>query len=169
MPHKYSTNPAMKRIFFFVALAIAAVSFTSCLTSDDHSTPFIRASYLYRSTLDGVQDTVNYGDTVHVGDTLRGPIVLIGGYNNLTELQVSIDTTECDFHLLIDSGYSSQITAASKPEKGYLRFADEVYLYPTTLWFVPKKTGDLMISLTLSSTAGDKYSPLNAYFITPVR
>lgn len=159
----------MKRIFFFITLAIAAVSFTSCLTSDDHSTPLIRASFLYRSTPDGGQDTLNYGDTVQVGDTLRGPIVLMGGYNNLTELQVAFDTAECDFHLLVDSGYTSQITAASKPEKGYLCFVDEVYLYPTTLWFVPKKTGDLTISMKLSSTAGDKYSPLNAFFITPVR
>ena len=163
MPH------TMKRIFFFVALAITAVCLTSCLTSDDHSTPIIRAAFLYRSTPAGVQDSVNYGDTVQVGDTLRGPILLYGGFNNLTEFQVTFDTAEYDFQLLIDSGYTTQITAASKPETGYLRFAENIYIYPTTLWFVPKKTGDLKISMTLANTAGEKYSPLSAWFMMPVR
>lgn len=163
MPH------TMKRIFFYIALAITSVVLSSCLTSDDHSTPIIRAAYLYHDTPAGVHDSINYGDTVHVGDTLRGPILLLGGYNNLTELKVSYDTAEVDFRLLIDSGYTRHLTDASMPEAGYLRFIDNVYVYPTTLWFVPKKTGDLKISMRLSSTAGEKYSPLSAWFIMPVR
>ena len=160
----------MKRIFLFIAIAICAFGLSSCLNSDDHSTPLIQFSrYVYRSTLEGVQDSVKLTDTVNVGDTLRLPILLYGGFNNLTEFKVTYESSECDFKLLIDSAYTQHLTDASDPENGYLKFIEDIYVYPTAMWFVPQKTGDLKISMTLSSTAGEKYSPLNAWFIFPVK
>ena len=165
MPH------TMKRIFFYIAFAIVAISFTSCLTSEEHSTPIIGFSrYLYRDTPAGVHDSLLYGDTINVGDTLRGNLLLYGGYNNLTEFTVKVDTADLDLQLLIDSGYSVFLdTVASKPAQGYLRFAQDTYIFPTAMRFVPKKTGDLKISLTLASTAGERFSPVNAWFTMPVR
>ena len=161
----------MKRILFFAVLAISAIGFTSCLTDEAYSTPSVVPSkYLVRDTPAGVHDTISYSDTIHVGDTLRATVLLYGGYNNLLEFQASVDPELADFHLLLDSGYTGEhyLTKASDPAKGYLRFAADIYLYPTALWFVPLKTGDLKLSMVLSNTAGEKYSPVNVWLLMRV-
>ena len=160
----------MKRIFFYIALAIVSVALSSCLTGEDQSTPLIQVSkYVYRDTPAGVHDTILLTDTMHVGDTLRVPIMLYGNYNNLTEFSVKVDTAELDMRLLVDSSCLAILDPASKPEKAYLRFANDVYVFPAAMQYVPKKTGSLKISMTLASTAGEKYSPLNAWFMQEVR
>lgn len=164
MPH------TMKRIFFFIALAIISISFTSCLTGEAQSTPLIQVSKtVYRATLAGVHDTISLTDTIHVGDTLRVPLMLYGNYNNLTEFTVTVDAAELDMRLLVDSACLALLDTTSAPDKAYLRFVNDVYVFPTDMQYVPKKTGSLKISMTLASTAGEKYSPLGAWFILEVR
>lgn len=164
MPH------TMKRIFFFIALAIISISFTSCLTGEAQSTPLIQVSKtVYRATLAGVHDTIVLSDTIHVGDTLRVPLMLYGNYNNLTEFTVTVDAAELDMRLLVDSACLALLGTTSAPDKAYLCFAKDVYIFPTEMLYVPKKTGDLKISMKLASTAEAKYSPLNAWYISTVR
>jgi len=164
MPH------TMKRFFLFIAIAVSAVCLTSCLTGEEQSTPLIQVSkYVYRNTPAGVSDTILLTDTLGVGDTLRVPIMLYGNYNNLTEFTVKVDTAELDMRLLVDSSALAILDPASQPEKAYLRFANDVYVFPAAMYYVPKKTGSLKISMTLANTAGEKYSPLNAWFMQEVR
>ena len=162
----------MKRILFFAVFAITAIGFTSCLDDSANSTPrVVPLNYLLRDTPEGVHDTISYNDTIRVGDTLRAPIILYGGYNNLLEFRASADTAMADFQLLLDSGYTDAyyLTKSSDPAKGYLQFAADVYLYPVNLWFVPKQSGDLKIDMTLSNTAEEKYSPVRVWLDMLVR
>ena len=164
MPH------TMKRIFFYIAFAIVAVSFTSCLMGDAQSTPLIQVyGTVYRNTPAGVHDTITLGDTLNVGDTLRVPCILYGNYNNLTEFKVTVDTADLDMRLLVDSGYQALLDAASQPEKAYLRFANDVYVFSAAMQYVPKRIGSLKISMTLASTAEAKYSPFTAWYVQEVR
>jgi len=151
-------------IFVFVALL-----FTSCLTSEEHSTPMIGASWLYRTSLSGVTDSIRYGDTVRVGDTLYGPILLYGGYNNLTRFSVQVDTSAISMKLLNDSAYSNMLDADSNPDNGFLHFKIGCPFFSTSLFYVAKKTGDYKITMTLASDAGEKYSPQVAWYIQSVR
>ena len=142
---------------------------SSCLNGEQYSTPRIQASFLYRSTPAGVRDTIQYGDTVSVGDTLRGNLLLNGIYNNLTEFRVNCDTSALQLELLVDSVYRPFLTDDSDPKQGLLRFTADTYIYLTALQYVVKKQGTHRVSLTLSSTAGEKYSPIEAWFEQPVK
>ena len=155
--------------YFFATLLVGSMLLTSCLNGEQYSTPSIQASYLYRSTPAGVRDTIHYGDTVSVGDTLLGNLLLYGVYNNLTEFQVTADTSAVALELLTDSAYQPFLLADSDPKNGLLRFTMDVYIFPTALQYVVKKPGTHRISLTLASTAGEKYSPINAWFEQPVK
>lgn len=156
-------------LYFFVTLAVGSLLLSSCLIDEQYSTPRIQVSYLSRSTPAGVRDTIHYGDTVSVGDTLRGNILLNGVYNNLTEFRVSCDTSAMQLELLVDSVYGPFLLTDSDPKNGLLRFTAETYIFPTAIQYVVKKSGTHRISLTLSSTAGQKYSPIEAWFEQPVK
>jgi hypothetical protein len=162
MPH------IMKRIFLFAVIALAAISLTSCLESKDQATPVIQAGYITRVSAAGVCDTISFADTLHVADTLRVPLALWGVYNNLTTFQVSADTSAVAYQLLNDSSYLHLLDNSSAPEKGYLRFVTGCVLFETTLQYIPKKTGDYEVKFVLASDAGEKYSPLDAYFVMRV-
>ena len=155
--------------YFFATLLVGSMLLTSCLEGEQSSTPRIQASYLYRSTPAGVRDSIHYGDTVSVGDTLRGNLLLYGVYNNLTEFRASCDTSAMQLELVVDSVYRPFLLAESDPKSGLLCFTAEVYIFPTALQYVVKKPGTHRISMTLSSTAGQKYSPINAWFEQPVK
>lgn len=163
MPH------IMKRISFLAILALAAISFTSCLEGESHSTPVIQAGFVTRVDTAGVCDTITFADTLHIGDTLRVPLVLYGALNNLTSFQVSADTSAVRYALLNDSVNLQFLDGSSAPEKGYLRFVANCSLFETTLRYEPKKTGDYEVHMVLASDAGEKYSPLEAYFKMIVR
>lgn len=163
MPH------IMKRILLYAVVALAAISFTSCLESNNQATPVIQAGYLTRVNAAGVCDTISFADTLQVADTLRVPLALWGVYNNLTTFQVTTDTSVISYQLLNDSSYLHLLDKSSAPEKGYLRFLTGCLLFETNLQYIPKKTGDYEVHLTLASDAGDKYSPLEAYFVVHIR
>ena len=156
-------------LYFFITLAVGSMLLTSCLNGEQYSTPRIQASFLTRSTPAGVRDTIHYGDTVSVGDTLRGNLLLNGVYNNLTAFLVSCDTSAMQLELVVDSVYRPLLLADSDPKKGLLHFTADTYIFPTAIQYVVKKPGTHRISLTLSSTAGEKYSPIDAWFEQPVK
>ncbi|MBQ2540318.1 MAG: hypothetical protein II551_01570 [Paludibacteraceae bacterium] len=160
----------MKHVFYIIALAVVAVVFPSCLTGEDNSTPVIQlAGYMDRYNSLGVHDSIEFGDTVHVGDTLVAHMMLMGGYNNLTGLVVSCDTSVIGRKLVVTEGYEQHLASGSDPENGKMLFIKDVYLYPTDMRLVAKKTGDAKVLFTLSSTASEKYSPLNAWIMVPIR
>ena len=161
----------MKTISKLLLVVCATVSLTSCLTSEYNSTPMIytNGKYIFRTTAAGVNDTILYGDTVQVADTLRAPLVLWGGYNNLVSFQATLDTSVFDYHLEYDTTCIPYLDEDSKPESGYLHFTNNCCQMPVTLWYVPKKSGDYTIHFTISSTAAEKFSPNTGYFQQPVR
>ena len=163
MPH------IMKRILLYAVVALAAISLTSCLESNNQATPVIQAGYVTRVSATGVCDTVSFGDTLHIADTLRVPLALWGVYNNLTTFQVTADTSVVSYQLLNDSSYLHLLDKSSAPEKGYLRFVTGCVLFETNLQYIPKKTGDYEVHLILASDAGEKYSPMEGYFVMHVR
>jgi len=161
----------MKTISKFILVAFAAVALTSCLIGEFNSTPMIytNGKYIYRTTAAGVNDSILFNDTVQVGDTLRAPLILSGGYNNLVSFQATADTPVFDYHLEYDTAWNSYVAADSKPESGYLHFAEDCYQFPVTLWYVPKKAGDYSFYFEISSTAAEKYSPNTGSLRQPVR
>ena len=163
MPH------IMKRILLFAVVALTAISLTSCLEGESHSTPAIQAGYVTRVSAAGVCDTITFADTLHLYDTLRVPLVLYGVLNNLTSFQVSADTSVVSYTLLNDSVFLPYLDSSSAPDKGYLRFVANCSLFETILQYMPKKSGDYEVRMTLASDAGEKYSPLEAYFRIIVR
>ncbi len=162
MPH------TMKKCFPLVWVACAALFFSSCLTGDYQSTPRITVYQLYRTNLAGVEDTLNYGDTIQIGDTVLAPMLLEGVYNNLVYFKVSADANAFDYDIVKDTLYQHLLAEDSKPEEGYLHFVSGCYLYPATLRYVAKKSGTYPINVEIGSTANEKYSPRSGSFNQPV-
>ena len=163
MPHP------MKKFFLIVVVACAALFLNSCLEGDYQSTPRIIVFDLYRTTPAGVVDTLNYGDTIQIGDTILAPMLLDGVYNNLVYFKVSTDTSAFDYHFVPDTTYAHLLAEDSKPEEGYLHFVSDCYLYPATLRYVAKKSGTYPFNVELGSTANEKYSPVKGYFNQTVK
>ena len=160
----------MKRFVFWSALALVALTLNSCLFGDDQSTPVLTpTSYLYRTSIDGVRDSLRYGDTIQVGDTLYGHWVLYGVYNNLLSFTMQANATGLDYRVSVDSTYAHLISQESKPEEGKLYFVKDVYYCPVTLHFIAKEKGDYTVTLTLASSADEKYSPQVSSYIQSIQ
>lgn len=150
----------MKRLAFWMVLTVISGLLSSCLINEEQSTPVMKPiSYLYRTSAAGVRDSIRYGDTIHVGDTLQGSWVLYCVTNNLTSFTFKTDTFAFDYHLVCDSAYAHLLTEKSKPEEGKLFFVSGCVFYPVDIYFVAKQKGDYPLSLSLASDAGEKYSP----------
>ena len=162
-------NKTMKKSAIFLCLALAAISLQSCLMGEAQSTPTFYYSYIYRTNAQGARDSIFYGDTVHIGDTLRAPLLVSGVYNSLVSFSVEADQEALNYRLVVDSVYLSWLEADSKPENGYLHFTKDCYTFPCMLVYMPQKTGDYMVQFTVASTASKQYSPSHAQFTQPVR
>ena len=163
MPH------TMKKIFPFIVVACATLFLNSCLTSDYQSTPRISAYPLYRTSAEGVQDSLNYGDTIHVGDTIRTLMVLQGMFNELVYCRIKGDASAFDYCVEADSAYAHLLADDCRMNEVYLHFVAGCYMYPATFRYVAKKAGTYRFEIELGSTANEKYSPLSAYFVQEVR
>lgn len=163
MPHP------MKKFFPIVVVAFAALFLNSCLEGDYQSTPRISVYALYRTNPSGVKDTLRFGDTIQVGDTVLAPMLLEGMYNELVYFKVSADTSLFDYILVRDTTNAHLLASDSKPEEGYLHFVSGCYLYPAMLRYVAKKSGTYPIHVELGSTANEKYSPVKGYFNQTVK
>jgi len=154
----------MKTISKMVLVVFATIFLNSCLNGEYQSTPRMIASNLYRHSITGVHDTLYYGDTIQVGDTMFAPIALDGVYNSLVSFQVTGDKTAFEYKLLCDSASLPLLASDSKPEEGSLHFANDCYLFFTTLYYIPIQAGKYQFSFVLASSAGEKFSPVSGYF-----
>ena len=159
----------MKTVSKILMVAFATIFLRSCLTGEYHSTPRMFIASLYRTTPAGVCDTLSRLDTIQVGDTMRAVMVLDGVYNTLVAFQVSADRTAFDYRLECDSVAGRLLAEGSQPEKGSLYFAKDCYQFFTTLYYVPLQAGKYDFTFTLSSTAGEKYSPVTGTLTQVVR
>ena len=157
-------------IVFSLALLCCACMMSSCLNDSAVSSPTIRSySQMYRTSPEGVKDTLYLADTVRIGDTLRLPVLLYGGYNILTSFQVSSDPLDHKVKLEVDSAVAAIVDPQSDLEKGKLIFPPDrqVLMCNVTVCFIPQRAGSQPIDLTVANTAGDKYSPVT-YTFTPI-
>ena len=167
MPHimRYS-HP----IVFSLALLCCACMMSSCLNDSAVSSPTIRSySQMYRTSPEGVKDTLYLVDTVRIGDTLRLPVLLYGGFNILTSFQVSSAPLDHLVNLEVDSAVATIVDPKSDLEKGKLVFPldRQILMCNVTVCFIPQRAGSQPIDLTVANTAGDKYSPIT-YTFTPI-
>ena len=144
-------------------MALVAISLTSCLWGENESSPmvYVPGMKAYRTSADGVKDTILFAQEMqtHIGDTLRVPMVLAGGYNTLTSFTVTSDTSAIDYKFECDSAVLAILQADSRPEEGYLHFQDDYIMISVGFLYVSKKLGDYDILFSLASTASQKYSP----------
>ena len=134
---------------------------SSCLNDSAVSSPTIRFySQMYRTSPEGVKDTLYLVDTVQIGDTLRLPVLLQGGFNILTSFQVSSDPLDHMVKLEVDSAVATIVDPKSDLEKGKLVFPQDrqILMCNVTVCFIPQRAGSQPINLTVANTAGDKYS-----------
>ena len=153
MPH------CMKTIFKFFVLAVVAISICSCET-EYQSTPLISVSSVaYVTHLDGSCDTIDFGDTLHVGDTARVVMRVMGISHPLISAEVKSEASalacsfECD-----SASFKDFLEPDSRLEEGYLRFQPYVMGLWTVCRYVAKTTGDYMMTFTAESQAKEPYS-----------
>ena len=156
MPHN------MKPIHYLILLPLLAIMMVSCETKSQSSPRLTAASKVVRTDSAGVNDTISLSDSINVGDTIRLRIMLEGVYNTLTSLQVKSDTTclltaiEKDW----DEESDAYLADGTDAEHGKLVFVPEkVYGWISTLRYAAVKSGAHTIDFTLSSSAGEGYSP----------
>jgi len=174
-------------VFCVLMLVVALVS--SCkLQEEIHETPTITTSYFYTNPvfdesgrIIGADDTmtVRYNDTLrsYILDALEledSTVVLFAASflahgNNLVSTLVDYDTAHFDLHL----GLTSEIMAATiQPTdtaagKLYYRLGYNIVSFP--IIYRARTTGDLPLTLTVHSDAGEPYSPAAISLIQPVK
>ena len=159
-------------ILFALALTCCACMMNSCLNDSASSSPIIKFnSFMYRTTPEGIKDSVLMVDMLHVGDTLRLPVLLYGGYNILTSFQVESNPLDHMVKLEVDSSVATIVGPGSDLEKGKMVFpADRQILACTvTVLFVPQRAGSQPITMTVANTAGEKFSPWSVTYTPPVK
>ena len=161
----------MKRsVLFFLSFALVALMTVSC-NMDSVISPGVQySSYLYRTSADGVQDTITLNDSLQVGDTVRFPMVLNGYYDYITSFVATTDTSKVHVSMMWDDAYKSYLTEIADPDNGILAFKpDQVYAFVTTLVYVPMASGTYRIDLELNSSAPSPYSQWAGHFFIGVK
>ena len=158
-----------QQLFILSLLSVMGVSFSSCLSGYQDSTPILQAGEACVSSVTGTHDTILLGDTLLVGDTLTVPLLLHGGYNFLKTFEVTADKSVFDLTLIPDTNYLHLMDSSSAPQEGKLRFVAGCYLFETKLRYVPQTAGDYRIEMTLSSDASEKFTPRTWWFTQCVR
>jgi hypothetical protein len=159
----------MKKMYQIAWVILVALSLSSCFGSDYQASPVIYVAKAYRTAIDGAKDTIRFGDTLNIGDTVRVPMVLSGVSHPLTSFSVSADNSAFIYALRYDSTGMEAIAEDSRPEEGYLHFKDNYVVIPVSFYYVPKKSGKYTIHFSLSSLAEQKYSPREADLEQSVR
>ena len=160
-------------IFALVAFAIVACNTETVISpsakfSTSHYRTYTVPNVLGQDSL--VRDTITFGDTVFVGDTVRVPIQCNGYYDYLRSITASTDTSKMRVSLMWDEEYNSYLADDADPAHGRLTFvADKVYACNTTIIYVPKASGTHRIDLLLLSAAKEGYSEGAWHFNVPVK
>lgn len=152
-----------------LALAVCTCIMSSCLNDYAQSSPELRVNTkLFRTTMEGVHDTIDLLDTLMIGDTLRLPVMFMGGFNILTSFQVQCDPAAHDLQLEVDSAVATVLGPGSDLTKGKIVFpADRaISMCTATLRFVPLRSGNSPINMTVANNASEKFSP-RAWSYTP--
>ena len=165
MPH------CMKRFLLYIALCAVVAAMVACNTRAVSTPELYANSVLYRSTPEGVRDTIRAADSLRIGDTLRMFITMHGGYNTLTSFMVKTDTSALAIALEIDPiVVDSFLTTGTDLDKAQLVFVPEkVTLCSTFLRFIPRKSGKHQITMTVGNDAGESYSPRSFLYEPLVR
>ena len=158
------------RIYWFLLLPLLAFSLVSC-EDKAQSTPTLKvSSFLLRTSVAGVTDTISYLDTLQLGDTVLMGLAAYGNFNYLTGLRAETDTTNLQLSFKWNHDDDNCLAQGSDPEHGILLFKPElVNLCMTTLHYIALKSGTHRVEITVSSNAGENFSPRTFYFNVPVK
>ena len=161
----------MKRnILFFLSLAFVALIAISCDLNSVISPSVRTSTVLYRTSLEGVKDTITFADSLNVGDTVRMGMICEGYYDYLCKLKVSGDTSKVKTSLAWPDSLSYALASDADPEHGVLSFVPEkAYGIYTTLTYIPVASGTHEISILLTSSARESYNQYAGSFFIAVR
>ena len=157
----------MKRhLSIFIVLVSIALGLNSCLTGEAQSTPELYSSLLYRLNASGGQDTLQYSDSVFVGDTLVLPTIIYGKFNPLISFETKADVELFDYWLKCDSANLTAIKDTSELKNGIIHIRQDTSIFNANIdvWFVPKKEGKHTIFFSVANAAGEQFSPRTFYY-----
>ena len=155
-----------------ICLPLVLVTFfeVSCNLDTVVSPSVQSSSVLFRTSAEGVNDTITFSDSLQVGDTVRLPMVLNGYYDYLTGFAASTDTTKMHVSFAWDEAFRECLTPSADPDHGILIFEPEkVYACVVTLQYVPLQSGTHRIDLVLKSSAQETYSQWIGHFNAAVK
>ena len=161
----------MKRILFFIVLFPALLTaLVSCETKAVSTPELYVAQLMFRTSEDGVQDTIRITDTLSIGDKLRLNIFIDGRLNTLNSFVASCDTSAMQLALEVDSIGLRYLATGSDMTNGKLVFKPGL-LSACNMWmlFSPRKSGTQKIEMTIDSDAGTEFSPRTWTYTTTVR
>lgn len=167
----------MKRIVFFIAIAVGVMMASCSLDQQSQYTPQLKcynlichhADSLYIDTLkiDKMDDNGVYKmKAIHKGDTVRAVIILNAVTNTLTGFSIAYDSTELVAQVDSVSLIQSALLDTSDPEHGKLYFKPAYNYAAFPIHYIPLKTGALDLKLTVESDS--KYSPSTLSMTQPV-
>ena len=161
----------MKRnILICLPLVLVTFFAVSCDLDTVVSPSVQSSSVLFRTSAEGVNDTITFSDSLQVGDTVRLPMVLNGYYDYLTGFAASTDTTKMQVSFVWDEAFRTCLTSSADPDHGILIFEPEkVYACVVTLQYVPLQSGTHRIDLVLKSSAQETYSQWIGHFNAAVK
>ena len=159
-----------RKLLLSLTVFVLSLLLASCDTKAVISPSVQVSSWLYRTSIEGVQDTITLRDSLSVGDTVRMPVILNGYYDYITSFVASADTSKVDLWFAWDDEFNSCLLPNADPEHGVLAFkADSVYACVTTLVYVPTQSGTHRIDMSLNSSAELNYSNWSGFFLIGVK
>lgn len=167
----------MKRIVFFIALAVGVMMASCSLDQQSQYTPQLQcgnlicyhADSLYHDTLkvDKLDENGVYKmKAIHKGDTVRAVIVLNAVTNTLTGFSIAYDSTELTAQVDSVNLIQNALLDTSAPERGKLYFKPSYNYAAFPIHYIPLKGGSLDIKFTVESDS--KYSPSTLSITQPV-
>ena len=137
----------------------------SCNTENVFSPNIRFSSVLYRTSAEGVKDTITFSDSLHIGDTVYLPMILDGYYDYLISFTAQADSDKVKVSFPCDDEFRKYLASSSDLEHGKMVFLpDQVYACYITFAYVPVKSGTHRIDFLLESSARDPYSEWSGHF-----
>ena len=158
----------MKHPYYLLILPLLTLAIVACEPKAE-STPLLQGSTtVFRTTAAGVRDTLQYTDTLCIGDTVRMSILLEGYLNTLTSFMAKADTSVLAVAVEVLPEQMQLLTTGTDLEKAILKFVPEqVMVFTAKLRYIPRSAGTHRIDMTLASNASEQYSP--RYYYVDIR
>lgn len=158
----------MKHPISLIILPLIALAIVSCEPKAE-STPMLQGSTtIFRTNAAGVCDTLQYTDTLCIGDTARMSILLEGYLNTLTSFTAKADTSALAVAVEVLPEQMQLLTTGTDLEKGQLKFVPgQVMVFAAKLRYIPRSAGTHRIDMMVASDASEQYSP--RYFYLDVK